>query len=198
MTTNQTQPPISAKEAKAQAKAAAAYAKAQQNWFMRHKILTAILALFVIGIIASAAGAGGDDTPAASDPATTQTPDGSTASQTPSSTEPESEPEPEPEVADNSTKGKGPLVWGNWETVGSIKLTDDGLNSYGLTFRAKNTGDSPDEGFFTVTVLKAQDILGTLTCSTSTVQPGAIGTADCFSTDDYTKGWTEITIENAF
>ena len=194
MTTHDTQPPITAKEAKAQAKAAAAYAKAQQNWFLRHKILTAILALFVIGVIASAAGSGGDPKiPAAGNTDTT-----SDTSDTAGNSEPATSNEPEAAAPDNSTKGKGPLVWGNWETVGSIDVKDDGLNDYALTFRAKNTGDSPDEGFFTVTVLKGQNILGTMTCSTSTVQPGAIGTADCISTDTYTKGWTEVTIENAF
>jgi hypothetical protein len=191
MTTTEPQAPMSPKEAKAQAKAATAYAKAQQNWFMRHKIISAFLGLCVIGVIASAAGGGGGDTaPVAGDTTTTATSNPSDASQP--------QPSDEPQAPDNSTNGKGPLVWGNWESVGPIDVKDDGLNDYALTFRAKNTGDSPDEGLFTVTVLKGQSILGTLTCSTSTVQPGALGTSDCFSTDSYTKGWTEVTIENAF
>lgn len=53
------QQPLNPKEAKAQAKAAEAYSKAQSNWFVRHKILTAIGAVIVIAIIAQAAGGGG-------------------------------------------------------------------------------------------------------------------------------------------
>lgn len=99
---------------------------------------------------------------------------------------------------DNSSKGKGPLVWGNWQVVGKIQVKDDGLHDFDVVARVKNTGDSPDEGLFTVTILKGNKILGTADCSTSTVGPAAIGTADCFSMDKYVPGWTEVTIENAF
>jgi len=192
MTTNDTQPPITAKEAKAQAKAAVAYAKAQQNWFLRHKILTAILALVVIGIIASAAGGGGSDKkPAASA--------GNTSDANPTAdSNAGGEPNASSEEADNSSKGKGPIVWGNWETVGPVKIKDDGTHSFGVDMRVMNNSDSPDEGMFTVTVLDGQEILGTVDCTTATVEPGKIGTANCFGFDPYKKGWTEFTIENTF
>lgn len=54
--------PMSKQDAKAQAAAAKAYSKAQRNWFARHKILTALGALIVVGIIATATGGGGSDT----------------------------------------------------------------------------------------------------------------------------------------
>jgi hypothetical protein len=53
-------PQFSKQDAKAQAAAAKAYAKAQRNWFGRHKILTGIGALFVVGAIGGGiSGAGG-------------------------------------------------------------------------------------------------------------------------------------------
>jgi hypothetical protein len=53
--------PLSKKDAKAQAAANKAYAKSQRSWFAKHKILTALGALILLGFIATAAGGGGDD-----------------------------------------------------------------------------------------------------------------------------------------
>lgn len=103
------------------------------------------------------------------------------------------------DTADNSSKGKGAITWGNWEVVGKLQVTkEDFTGDYAVVTRVKNTGDDPDDGFFTVTILKGTNILGTADCSTSTVNPGATGTADCISTDKYQDGWTEVTIENSF
>ena len=57
------QPPLSKKEAKAQAAAAKAYSKSQRSWFAKHKILTALGAfiLLAIGHQADASGGGGGD-----------------------------------------------------------------------------------------------------------------------------------------
>lgn len=98
-----------------------------------------------------------------------------------------------------SPAAKGAITWGNWQVVGKIQVTNEQYtNDFSVILRAQNTSDSPDEGFFTVTILKGQSVLGTATCSTSTVQPGAIGTANCGSLDKYRAGWTSVTIEDAF
>ena len=55
--------PMGKKEAKAQAAAAAAYAKSQKSWPARHKILTGLGALVVAVVGISVAQAGGSDTP---------------------------------------------------------------------------------------------------------------------------------------
>ena len=117
------------------------------------------------------------------------------ASDTKTSTNQKPKAKPKP---DNSSKGRGPLTWGNWQVVGKLQVKDDGLHSYGVVTRVKNTSDSPDEGIFTVTILKGTKILGTADCTTSTVSPGGVGLANCFSTDSFVPGWTEVTIENAF
>ncbi len=57
------QDPMGKKEAKAQAAAAAAYAKSQKSWPARHKILTGIGALVVAVVGITVANGGGSDTP---------------------------------------------------------------------------------------------------------------------------------------
>jgi hypothetical protein len=52
-------PVLTKKEAKAQAAAAKAYSKSRRNWFLRHKILTALGTLVLVIIIASLANKGG-------------------------------------------------------------------------------------------------------------------------------------------
>lgn len=100
---------------------------------------------------------------------------------------------------DNSTATKnGPLTWGDWQTVGPLQLKEDALDMYGLTFRVKNRADSKETGIYTVTVLKGNKVLTTLDCTTGEIGPGQVGTAECFGTDDFKPGWTEITVEDAF
>lgn len=53
------QQPMSKKDAKAQAAAAKAYSKSQRSWFAKHKILTALGALILLGVIISATSGGG-------------------------------------------------------------------------------------------------------------------------------------------
>lgn len=51
--------PVSKKDAKAQAAAAKAYSKSQRSWFAKHKILSALGALIMLGVIISVASGGG-------------------------------------------------------------------------------------------------------------------------------------------
>jgi hypothetical protein len=66
-------PPMNKKDARANAAAAKAYSKSQRNWFMRHKILTALAALIVIIIAVSAGGGGSEDDTNASNSTDTST-----------------------------------------------------------------------------------------------------------------------------
>ncbi|HEY0905372.1 MAG TPA: hypothetical protein VGE14_15910 [Marmoricola sp.] len=187
------QPPY---DPRAQAAAAKAYAKAQRPWYKKKRFIIplAFLALVIIG---SAAASGSEDKGSQAGDGPTDTP---SAAVTNSQTEGPASETPEPaEEADNSSKGAGAITWGNWQVVGKIQVKKEQFtDDYSVITRVRNTGDEPDEGFFTVTMLKGEEILGTADCSTSTVQSGAIGTADCFSTDAFKPGWTEITIEDAF
>jgi hypothetical protein len=100
--------------------------------------------------------------------------------------------------ADNSSKGKGAITWGNWQVVGKIQVTKDALDQYDVRLRVKNTSSKTDTGIFTVNMLKGTEILGQANCTTPDMGPGQVGTAHCFSTDGFKPGWTEITIEDSF
>ena len=67
------QPAMDKKQAKAQAAAQKAYEKSNRNWFARHKVLSALGGLILLGIIISAVSGGGsgDGTTNASDDAAT-------------------------------------------------------------------------------------------------------------------------------
>ena len=71
--TDQSTPPPSKREARANAAAAEAYAKSQRNWFARHKFLTGLGILILLAVVVTAAsggGDGGDDDVVAGDGAT--------------------------------------------------------------------------------------------------------------------------------
>jgi len=104
---------------------------------------------------------------------------------------------PKQKAADDSSKGKGAITWGNWQVVGKIQVTKNALDLYEVKARVKNTKSSADTGIFTVNMLKGTEILGQATCTTPEVGAGQVGTASCMSGDTFKPGWTEITIEDA-
>lgn len=154
-------------------------------------IVCALLFVVVVGCSVALAGGSSDDSgdTTASQPAEDTTP---TPTEVPTTKKEAAE--TEVDEADDP----GPMSVGNWEVVGKIVPKDDGIGDFTATFRVKNVGDVPDQGFFTVNVLKGDDILGSMDCAGAEVAPGSIGTIDCVSTDPFTTGWSEITIENAF
>lgn len=107
-----------------------------------------------------------------------------------------------PKVA--STKGKQPMKWGNWQLVGKIKVEKGFNGEFDPDFQVKNTGGESDTGTFTVTFRKGKTALGTADCTTALsldgteVRPGDVGPIRCTGGDDFKKGWTEITIKDAF
>jgi len=105
---------------------------------------------------------------------------------------------PAPAPDNTTATANGPLVWGNWETVGPIQPKNNVLDMFELAIRVKNTGESPDQGLFQATVLKNNRILATFDCiSADEIAPGAITTVDCLTADDFVPGWDEITLEDA-
>lgn len=187
-------PPTFGDDPRANAKAAKAYAKAQRPWYKKKRFIIplALVVLIVIGSLAST----GSDKGSQNDQASSTPTAKATNAQTEAPTDTTSA--PAPAVKQGSKNGSG-ITWGNWEVVGKIQVTKEAYsNDYSVITRVRNTSSDPDEGFFTVTMLKGEQILGTATCSTSTVQPGAVGTANCSSMDKFKPGWTEITIEDAF
>jgi hypothetical protein len=82
---------------------------------------------------------------------------------------------------------------GNWQVQGKLTPKDDGLGDFGMTFRVLNTSSTEDTGIFTVDVLKGNTIWTSMTCTTSKVAPGQIGTTDCIGGDKFRTGWTDVT-----
>lgn len=192
MTQTPPPPPAPQYDPKAQAAAAKAYAKAQRPWFKKKRfIIPGVIVLLII--IGSAASSGGGEKGTQNNPPTSgsqKVENGGNGS---------GQQQPAANTPDNSSKGKGPITWGNWQVVGKLQVTkEDYTNDYSVITRVKNTGDAVDQGFFTVTILKGNDILGTADCSTSDVNPGSVAVATCSSMDSFKPGWTEVTIENAF
>lgn len=175
---------------RAQAAADKAYAKAQRPWYKKKRYIIP-LALVVLIVITSATSSGGDKGSQKNHASDTPT-----ASVTNSQKEtPEATVSKKPKAA----AGSGAITWGNWEVVGKLQVTkEDYTDDFAVVTRVRNTGDDPDEGLFTVTILKGDTVLGTADCHTSTVQPGAIGTAQCSSLDKFKPGYTEVTIEDMF
>ena len=163
---------------------------------MFKKILIGLGALFLLFIIIGVASGGGEDNTASdtSGDTATETEEPTGASDTSGDDE-----IPEEQVSPEEEPKKGPMTFGNWEVQGKLKPKADPLGDFTVqAFRIKNTSDAPDTGFFTISVLKGNNVLATLDCSTSEIGPGQTGTAECFSTDKFKRGWTEIAIENAF
>ena len=178
---------------KASAKAAQAYAKASRPWYKKKRWIAAIVIVIII-IIAAASGGGDSEEEAPEAEATnSQSGDGQSAP------DDGAEGATEQEVPDNSSTGRGPITWGNWEVVGRLQVTEEEFTGdYSVVTRVTNTGDSPDSGLFTVTILQGNEILGTADCSTSEAAPGATVTANCISVDTFNGDYDEVTIENTF
>lgn len=183
-------PPMDRKEAKAQAAAAKAYSKSQRNWFMRHKILSALAAIIVIIIAVSASGSGSTDNNNAADTTSETT----TSSSTPKTTTGKKAP--------STVKGSGPTATlpiqdGDWR-LDSLRLKDDGIGDFGGTARITYTGDDQDGGdnIFTVTVFKGGKDIAVLQGSARTVLPGTTATVQLISQDKFVAGPWQYDFQN--
>jgi hypothetical protein len=116
---------------RAEAAAAKAYSRAQRPWVARHKILTALAAFVVLGVIVSATGGGSKkaDT-SASDPLTSSAP---AAAAAPAETTAPVAAAPAADTGKPNDKG--------W-VVQSLRTKDDGLGSRTRTTAARR-GRSP-------------------------------------------------------
>lgn len=181
------------RDAKAQAAAAKAYAKANRNWFARHKILTGLGALVVVGIIASAVGGGGGSGDKNDASSATTSNAGTAASKKPASNSGQNT----SGSSDAYGSAKMPLQNGDWR-LDSIQVKDDGLGDMGGTARVTYTGDDPDGGdnIFTITVFKGKNVVATLNGSANTVKPGTTVTVQLISQDKMVGGPYKFDFQN--
>ena len=172
----------------------------KKNWFLRHKIISGLLALFVIGMIATAASGGGS-----SSPDTTAKGGGGkqyAAKNKPSAAKPSSNSSNSAENVQGSSafgSAKLPLQNGDWR-LDSIQVKNDGLGDLGGVARITYTGDDQSGGdnLFTVTLFKGKNMVGTLNGSASSVKPGTTATVQLisFNSDKYVPGPYKYDFQN--
>lgn len=185
-------PPLNKRDAKAQAAANKAYAKANRNWFARHKFLTGLGALVVLIIVIVAANSGGGDS------SSTDAASGTTHAATGhKATDKKAVTKKAAPSSDAYGSRKLPLQDGDWR-LDSVQVKDDGLGSLGGTARITYTGGDSDGGdnVFTITLFKGKDVVGTLEGSATTVLPGSTATVQLISTDDFVGGPYKYDFEN--
>jgi len=164
----------------------------RKSWFLRHKILTTLLGLLVLGIVISAAGGGGSttstttSTSTATDPLTTSSPAAATHA-APAAAAP-----PAPQATTQAPAPIAPVtpvVNGKPNDKGwvlqSYETKDDGLGNFGGTARITNSNDSAKTATFTLTLARNGVQVASLQGSAESVAPGKTVTVALISQDKY-------------
>lgn len=155
----------------------------RKSWFLRHKILTTLLGLFLLGVVISATSSGGTSTTAststATDPLATAAPAAPTADA------------PTPE-ATTAAPASPPADAGKPNDKGwvlqSFQTADDGVGDFGGTARITNTNDAEKTATFTITLARSGAQVGSLQGSAQQVAAGKTVTVQLISQDKYSAG----------
>jgi hypothetical protein len=181
------QPPPQAQgpeNAKASAKAARAYAKAQRPWFKKKRFIGLGALVILVAIIAATSSGGSKKTPSGSQPAAT-TPATTVAATTAAGTTAASSKQPV-----NTGGGSAlPIQSGDWR-LDTIRVKDDGLGDFGGVARVTYTGNdaSGASNIFTLTVFKGTKDIAVLDGSANSVMPGKAVTVQFISSDKFVAG----------
>jgi hypothetical protein len=169
-------------------------AATKKNWFLRHKILSAVLAFFAVIIIAMAASAAGGGS-------SSDTAGGNHATKNkPSSAPPSGKADNSGQNVEGSSafgSAKMPLQNGDWR-LDSIQVKNDGIGDLGGVARVTYTGKDQTGGdnLFTVTLFKGKNVVGTLNGAANSVKPGTTGTVQLISADNYVGGPSKYDFQN--
>lgn len=171
----------------------------QQNWFMRHKIITGILGLVVVGILAGSLGGGGDTPSAAStEPATASTP--AAAAAVP---EVPAAPKVDPDDVGNETnpvtivEGKAFDVR-KFSYAAGWKVISNDFGMEVKNLKVTNNRDDRDGAIVEIKYMKGSEVLASIDCTSDQILPGQTVTLNCFSGDKKPKGFDRITINDTF
>jgi hypothetical protein len=176
------------KHAKAEAKAAKAYAKAQRPWYRKKRYIVSIAAILLI--VVSVAASGGTDS------TTTPTPgSGNDTSAPPTAQDNESNAQAPP--ATTGPTAKLPIQNGDWR-LDSVRVKDDGLGDFGGTARVTYTGGNPEGGtnIFTLTVFVGGKDVAALVGSANAVMPDRAATVQFISQDKFVGGPYKYDFQN--
>ena len=175
----------------------------QQSWLMRHKIITGILGLVVIGTIAGALGGGGDaPSTATTEPATTaSTPDAGGAASAPVA-EP-SAPKVDPDDVGNEAnpvtivEGKAFDIR-KFAYAAGWKVTSNDFGMELTNLKVTNNRGERDGAFVQIKYMKGSEVLATIDCNSDQILPGQTVTLSCFSADKKPTAHDRITINDTF
>jgi hypothetical protein len=169
---------VSHRDAKAAAKAAKAYAKAQRPWYKKKRFIAPAGVVAVIAAIAISTAGGSDAsvTPRTEAPAASAARDGGSASAASAS------------ASAGVSAAALPIQDGDWR-LDSIRV-DDSLGDFGGTARITYTGADGDGGsnIFTVTVFAKGTDVAAMVGSVNSVMPGDTATVQLISTDRFVAG----------
>jgi hypothetical protein len=179
------------KQAKAAAKAAKAFAKAQRPWYKKKRYLLSLAAILLVGIVA----AGGSGTSEVPD--TTQATTERSASPDTPANDSANQDGGEAAAAAKGPTAKMPIQNGDWR-LDSITVKDDGLGSFGGRARITYTGENPEGGsnIFTITVFRGGKDVAALMGSANSVMPGTAATVEFISQDDFVGGPYKFDFQN--
>lgn len=87
-----------------------------------------------------------------------------------------------------------------WKGQAGWKITNGGpldmVQVKGL--RVKNTGDSPDNAFLTFNLNKGDEVLASIECSSSEVQPGKTIKLSCIADEAPDRKWDSVSVRGEF
>lgn len=172
----------------------------QPNWFLRHKILTGILGLVVVGIMASALGGGGDTPSAAStEPTTTNTGAAPVAAAPKAAEQPKVDPDDIGNEANPVTivEGKAFDVR-KFAYAAGWKVTSSDFGMELKNLKVTNNRDDRDGAFVQIKYMKGSEVLATIDCNSDQILPGQTVTLSCFGTESKPTGFDRITINDTF
>ena len=86
-----------------------------------------------------------------------------------------------------------------WKVRPGWRVASDGLGGVTVKgMRAKLTGDSADTAMFTIQLNRGQEVLASIECTGSEVEPGQSAPLSCFSADDLPKRWKRVTVQDSW
>lgn len=182
------QPP-EGRDAKAELKAAKAYAKAQRPWYKKKRVIIPGGFILLIVIIAAASGGGtttDDNTAdeASPPPAATQAEEATTP------------PPPPPPPASSGPTADLPIQDGDWQ-LDSVRIKDDGLGDFGASGRVTYTGSAAGgSNIFTLTIFVGGEEVGVLNGSAEDVPPNGTETVQFISQDKFVDGPYKFAFQN--
>ena len=178
----------------------------EQSWFARHKILTGILGLVVVGGLAGALGGGGDTPSTAStDPSTASSAASAASAASPAATPQAAaqQPKVDPDDVGNETN---PVTIAEGKAFDVRKFAYSGgwkviSNDFGMevkNLKVTNNRDDRDGAIVEIKYMKGSEVLASIDCTSDQILPGQTVTLSCFSGDKKPKGFDRITINDTF